>query len=306
MNDAPEPIPFVKSFDFAYGRADRLSPLVRRVIADNPGPFTYAGSGTYLVGPDDGPLAIVDPGPDLPAHRGALLSAVGDGEVFCILVTHAHADHCGGARALAAATGAPVLAWGAASPARKDGDAPALEEGIDHGFEPDRTLREGETISGPGWTIDPVHTPGHLYGHLCFGLREEKALFTGDHMMGWATTVIIPPDGDMGDYFASLDKCLARDDRIYYPTHGAPITEPHRFTRAVKAHRGMRDGQILRELENGRTRIADMVASMYADVDKRLHPAAALSVLAHLARLVETGAATADGPATLGASYSLP
>ena len=304
MTETAEPIPFVKTFDFAYGVPDRLSPLVRRVIAENPGPFTYTGSGTHIIGPDDGPLAIIDPGPNLPGHIEALVQAAGGAEISHILVTHTHADHCGGARALSEATGAPVYAF----PEERDAnanEAPPLEEGVDKSFRPDHTLTDGEVIEGPGWTIEAVHTPGHLSGHLCFALREEKALFTGDHMMGWATTVIIPPDGDMGQYFESLEKCLGRDDAVYYPTHGAPITEPHRFTRAVRAHRRMRDGQILKQIDAGRTRIADMVKAMYAEVDPRLHPAAALSVHAHIIRLVKTGALKTDGAAHMQAQYSL-
>ena len=305
MTDAPEPIPFVKSFDFAYGRADRVSPLVRRVIAENPGPFTYTGSGTYIIGPDEGPLAIIDPGPDLPAHLDALKAAIGEARVSHILVTHAHLDHCGGARSLAESVGAPIYAITEESAPASHDEAPALEEGVDLGFKPDHPLKDGDLVEGEGWTIEAVHTPGHLSGHLCFALREEKALFTGDHMMGWATTVIIPPDGDMGDYFDSLDKCLARDDEIYYPTHGAPISEPRRFTRAVKAHRRMRDGQILKQIEAGRTRIPDMVKAMYAEVDPRLHPAASLSVLAHIVRLERIGDIACDGPARMDATYRL-
>ena len=299
-------IPFVKTFDFAYGEPDRLSPLVRRVIAENPGPFTYTGSGTYLVGPDEGPLAVIDPGPELASHLSALLAAIGAAPVSHILVTHAHLDHSGGARALAEATGAPVYAFTPEVAAPGANDAPALEEGVDKSFAPDRFLADGDTVSGSGWTIEAVHTPGHLSAHLCFALREEKALFTGDHMMGWATTVIIPPDGDMADYFASLDKCLARDDAIYYPTHGAPITEPHKFTRAVKAHRRMRDGQILKQVEAGRTTIREMEKAMYADIDPRLHPAAALSVYAHIIRLVRIGSLATDGEPAMEGEYWTP
>lgn len=293
-------IPFVKDFPFAYGEAGRMSPLVRRVIANNPGPFTYTGSGTYIVGAKE--VAIIDPGPDDPAHIDALVAATQGERVTHILVTHTHRDHSGGAARLKTATGAPVFAFGP-HPLPRDLDGPALEEGGDHAFRPDHTMRDGEAVSGPGWTLTALHTPGHISNHLCFALKEEAALFTGDHIMGWATTVIIPPDGDMGDYFDSLDLLLAREDRIYYPTHGAPIESPRRFVRAVKAHRLMRDGQIVRQLEQGRTQIGDIVAVMYAGVDKRLHGAAALNVLAHLQRMVRMGTVACDSEPTLGADY---
>lgn len=303
---APPAIPFVKEFAFAYGEAARLSPLISRVIANNPGPFTYTGTGTYIIGRAGGAdCAVIDPGPDDTAHLDALAAAVGGARVSHILITHTHRDHCGGARAFAGRVGAPLV--GAAphpgSPPAAEG--PSLEEGADRAYRPDRALGDGETVAGDGWTLETVATPGHLSNHLCFALVEEKALFTGDHVMGWATTVVAPPEGSMGDYLASLDKLLARDDRLYYPTHGAPIDNPHRFVRAVKAHRRIRDGQILDQLRQGRTRIRDMVPAMYADIDPRLHPAAALNVLSHLIRLVETGAVETDGAPAMNGDYRL-
>ncbi|MGE0410061.1 MAG: MBL fold metallo-hydrolase [Amphiplicatus sp.] len=296
-------IPFVKNFAFDYGAPTALSRLVRRVIANNPGPFTYTGSGTYLVGHET--LAIIDPGPDDPAHVEALVKAVGDAQVTHILVTHTHRDHCGAARALAARLNAPIYGAGPHPVKAKRDDAPALDEGADYAFAPDLLMKDGAIVEGPGWTIEAVATPGHLSNHLCFGLKEEKALFTGDHVMGWATTVVAPPDGDMGDYFASLEKLRARDDLIYYPTHGAPIEKPHAFVRAVRAHRRIRDAQILEQLKNGCTRIKEMTAVMYADVDKRLHGAAALNVHAHLIRLVRTGVVTTDGAPMMESAYRL-
>ncbi|MDZ7628993.1 MAG: MBL fold metallo-hydrolase [Parvularculaceae bacterium] len=298
-------IPFVKDVSFAYGRPDRLSPLIRRVICDNPGPFTYTGSGTYIIGPDEGPLAIIDPGPDNRAHLEALAAAVGDARVSHILITHTHKDHCGGARAFAARVSAPI--WGArphpaVGPAP---DAPAFEEGADYDFTPDHILKDGETVSGGGWTIEAVATPGHLSNHLCFALVEEKTLFTGDHVMGWSTSVVAPPDGDMGDYLASLEKLLARDDTRYLPTHGAPIEKTKPFVRAIRTHRLMRDGQILDQLRAGKSSIREIVAAIYADIDKRLHGAAGLNVYAHLIRLVRTGMVACDGPVTIGANYRI-
>ncbi|MEM9169067.1 MAG: MBL fold metallo-hydrolase [Pseudomonadota bacterium] len=295
-------IPFVKTFDFEYGVAARLSPRVRRVIANNPGPFTYTGTGTYIVaapGADDAPAAVIDPGPYDPAHLEAVARAAG--AVSHILITHTHHDHSGGARAFADMTGAPIYAFGAhptaAAPHLQDHE---LEEGDDTSFRPDHLLTDGARVDGDGWTLAALHTPGHLANHLCFALDDEKALFTGDHVMGWATTVIVPPAGDMGDYFASLDRLIARDDLIYYPTHGAPIAEPQRFARAVRAHRRIRDGQILAALDDAPSAIPDLVARLYAEVDKRLHGAAAMNVLAHLIRLETIGdVAASDRPFTM-------
>lgn len=296
-------IPFVKDVSFDYGRPDRLSPLIRRVICENPGPFTFTGSGTYIVGLDAGPVAVIDPGPDNPAHLGALVAAIGPARVSHVLITHTHKDHCGGARAFAARVKAPVVGAGPHPSVETGHGAPALEEGADLGFTSDRVLADGEIVSGDGWTLETVATPGHLSNHLCFALVEEKALFTGDHIMGWSTTVVAPPEGDMGDYLQSLDKLLARDDARYFPTHGAPIDRPRPFVRAIKTHRLMRDGQILEQLRQGKTSVREIVAAVYADIDKRLHGAAALNVLAHLIRLVRTGAVACDGQPTLESRY---
>lgn len=298
-------IPFVKDISFEYGRADRLSPLVRRVICNNPGPFTYTGSGTYIVGRDAGPLAVIDPGPANDAHLEALVAAIGGADVSDILITHTHSDHCGGARAFADRVEAPIRGAGPHPVADKEHDAPALDEGADYAFKPDMLLRDAQEIAGEGWTIEAVATPGHLSNHLCFALAEEKALFTGDHVMGWATSVVAPPDGDMAAYLDSLDRLLTREDRIYYPTHGAPILKPKAFVRAVRTHRRIRDGQILDQLKKGRTRIKEIVPEMYADIDKRLHGAAALNVLAHLIRLVRIGAVSCDGEPKMGSKFAL-
>ncbi len=298
-------IPFVKNVAFDYGRPDRLSPLIRRVICNNPGPFTFTGSGTYIVGPDDGPLAVIDPGPDDPAHLAALFEAVGGARVSHVLITHTHKDHCGGARAFADRVGAPIAGAGPHPVSDKKLGAPALEEGADHRYRPDEILKDGDRLSGGPWTIETVATPGHLSNHLCFALLEEATLFTGDHVMGWSTTVVAPPDGDMGDYLASLEKLLARQDKRYLPTHGAPIEKPRPFVRAIRTHRLMRDAQIIEQLRQGRRHIRDIVPRIYADIDKRLHVAAALNVQAHLIRLVRTDVVACDAEPTMESEYRL-
>jgi len=286
-------IPFVKDIDFTHGVPDTLAPGIRRVIADNSGPYTFTGSGTYIIGA--GEVAVIDPGPDRPQHVDAIMAAVKGETVTHILITHTHIDHCGCAHALADRTGAPIFAFSAHPVREKTLDAPALDEGADYRFTPDEKIRHGEILEGPDWRLEAVHTPGHLSNHLCFAMPQQKALFTGDHIMGWATTVVAPPDGDMTAYIESLDLLLGRDDEIYYPTHGAPIKNPHRFVRAVRTHRLMRDAQIVEQLKKGRTSIKEITKAMYADIDKRLHGAAAMNVLAHLIRLVRMGKVTCDG-----------
>lgn len=296
-------IPFVKDVNFTYGEPDVVAPGVRRVIANNPGPFTFTGSGTYIVG--EGDVAIIDPGPNNNDHMQALLRALDGETVTHVLVTHTHSDHCGLARAFADAVKAPVLGFSGHPVRKKKHDAPALDEGADYSFAPDKLIGDGAVIEGPAWRIEALHTPGHLSNHLCFALPSQKALFTGDHMMGWATTVVAPPDGDMTHYMESLDKLLARDDEIYFPTHGAPIENPKRFVRAVKTHRLMRDAQIIEQIKKGRATIREIVPVMYADVDPRLHKAAALNVLAHLIRLVRIGTVICDGEPGMQSAYRL-
>lgn len=295
-------IPFVKDIDFTPGVADEVLPGVRRVIADNPGPFTFTGSGTYIVG--TGAVAVIDPGPHNAAHLDALMAALAGERVTQILITHTHSDHCGGARDFADRCGAPILGFGPHPVRDKQDDAPALDEGADYSFKPDQIIVDGDVIDGPDWRISAVHTPGHLSNHLCFAFEQPKALFTGDHIMGWATTVVAPPDGDMSAYIESLDKLLARNDEIYLPTHGAPIQNPHRFVRAVRTHRLMRDAQIVEQVKKGRTKIKDIVAVMYADIDKRLHGAAALNVLAHLIRLTQIGTVQCESAPGMKSTYT--
>ena len=291
-------VPFNRELDFRYGEAAALSPLVRRVIAKNPSHFTFHGTGTYIVG--RGRVAIVDAGPDDPAHVEALLAAVAGEEVTHLLVTHTHRDHSPATAALQRATGAPSYGFGPHGTRRA---GPAVEEGADYGFAPDHRLIDGDAIAGEGWTIEAVHTPGHTSNHLCFALAEERALFCGDHVMGWSTTVVSPPDGDMAAYVASLDKLLGRDDALYYPTHGAPIGAPRSFVRALIEHRAERERQIAQALGRGVETIPEMVALIYTHVPDALHGAAARSVLAHLIHMVETGRAECSGPLEEGGRF---
>jgi glyoxylase-like metal-dependent hydrolase (beta-lactamase superfamily II) len=290
------PVPVDRALDFAYGRVDRLTPLIRRVIARNPSPFTFHGTGTYIVG--RGEVAVIDPGPAIAAHVEAILDAVADETVTHILVTHTHRDHSPAAALLHDATGAPTYGFGPHGSGRPEAGG-EVEEGGDHTFAPQRKVRSGTTFKGKGWTFTALHTPGHTSNHICYALKEEAALFSGDHVMGWSTTVISPPDGDMQAYFRSLRACLERAgtaDRTYYPTHGAPIADPRRYVAALIAHREDREAEIARCLNEGIATIAAMVARLYADVPLVLHPAAARSVLAHLVHMVETGRAACDGP----------
>jgi len=293
-------IPFVRQMEFRYGQADQVSPLVRRVIANNPGPFTFTGTGTYIVG--SGQVAVIDPGPADPAHLQALLDALGGERVTDILVTHTHRDHSPLAAALSEATGAPV--HGLPAPAIPEAGV-RLDEGHDHDFRPGRLVAEGERISGAGWTLEATTTPGHASNHVCYALAEENALFSGDHVMGWSTTVVSPPDGDMADYLESLDKIARRGFATLWPTHGPPITDVAAFLAAYRDHRLEREAQILARLARGPGRIPEMVAEIYAEVDPRLHPAAAHSVLAHLIKLVREGRAASDGPPGPAAVYEL-
>lgn len=282
------PIPFVKDIDFEYGKAQSVSPLVRRLIARNPGPFTYTGTGVYIIG--EGDVAVIDPGPVLDEHEAALDAALEGERVSAVLVTHHHLDHSPLAHPLARKHGAPV--YGRAAPERHrplSGDQPVTEEGADAAFTPDIDLQDGQTISGPGWTLEAIATPGHTSNHVCFGFAEEAACFTGDHVMGWSTSVVVPPDGNMNAYLESLQRIRAREFETLWPTHGPPITRPDRFLRAYIGHRLQREKQIREQVAQGRTTPEDIVPKLYSGVDKRLWPAAAMSVKAHLERLKENG-----------------
>lgn len=273
------------------GKTELLEPLVRRVLAPNASPYTFTGTQTYLVGAA-GDLAVIDPGPDDAAHREALLAAIGDASVAAICCTHTHRDHSPGAAPLAAAIGAPIIGC---APLVLESAAPSVEAPFDKSYAPSRVLEDGESLSGPDWTLTAVTTPGHTSNHLCYALEESGAMFTGDHVMGWATSVIIPPDGNMADYMASLNKLYQREDTIYYPAHGPPVTKTHQLVRGMMGHRRQRERQILRLLEELPQSVAQLVPLMYKSVDQRLWPAAGQSVLAHLIELECQDRVTHDG-----------
>jgi glyoxylase-like metal-dependent hydrolase (beta-lactamase superfamily II) len=272
------------------GKVEALGPLVRRILAPNPSPFTYTGTQTYLVGA--GEVAVIDPGPDLADHVEALVAALAGERVAAIICTHTHRDHSPASRPLQAATGAPIVGC---APLSLDDAGPRADEAFDSAYRPDRVLADGERLTGEGWTLESVATPGHTSNHLCLALVEDSALFTGDHVMGWSTTVVAPPDGDMADYMASLDRLLGREDLVYYPAHGPAVTDPHAHVRRLIDHRRMREKQILDHLGRGEGRIPAMVADMYADIDPRLFPAAGRSVLAHLVDLHRRGLVSERG-----------
>ena len=299
-------IPFRREIAFDYGVAAAVTPLIRRVVARNPSPFTFKGTGTYLVG--SGQVAIIDPGPDLTQHVDALLDAVRGETITHILITHTHLDHSPAAAAIKRATGAKTYGFGPHGSGRaedRSGVGGVTEEGGDHAFVPDVAMREGDAVEGPGWQLGAVHTPGHTSNHLCFALAEERALFSGDHVMGWSTSVIAPPDGDMAAYMRSLAKLMARDDAVYWPTHGPAIPEPKPFVQAFIAHRQERAAAILQQLAQGESTIPGIVEQVYLGLDPRLKGAAARSVLAHLVELVERGQVATDGAPTLAARYRL-
>lgn len=267
------------------GEAEQIEPLVRRVLAPNPSPFTYTGTQTYIVGLGDG-CAVIDPGPDEPAHLAALEAAIGGEHVCAIMCTHTHRDHSPASRPLARRTGAPIVGC---APLAFDTAGPRADEGFDPDYAPDRVLADGEAMTGPGWTLTALATPGHVSNHLCFALEESGALFSGDHVMGWSTSVVVPPDGDMGDYMASLQLLHERDDRVLYPAHGPAVTKPRQLVRSMIGHRRQRENQILRLLGEARQQVGELVAQMYKGLDPKLTKAAALSVTAHLINLERRG-----------------
>lgn len=292
-------------FDPAHGKAVELRPDILRITAPNGGPFTFYGTNSYLVGGRT--VAVIDPGPDIDSHFQAIMTAVGHREVSHILVTHTHSDHSPLSRRLARETGAPVLAEGPHRPARdlRLGEINPLEAAADREFEPDIALAPGHRIEGDDWTLEAVFTPGHTANHMAFALDGSDILFSGDHVMAWATSVIAPPDGAMADYMKSLDVFLGRGENVYYPGHGGKLERARDFVRALKAHRKMRESAILACLKAGDETIPQIVGKIYRDTDPRLHDAAALSVLAHLEDLVERGRVRTSGKLSAKATFRL-
>jgi glyoxylase-like metal-dependent hydrolase (beta-lactamase superfamily II) len=288
----PAKIPFTYKYDFDYGKLETLTPLIRRITARNPSGFTFQGTGTYVVG--HGEVAVIDPGPLDDAHIEALKAELKDETVTHILITHTHYDHSPAAAPLKAFWGTKTYAYGPHGAGKIESGFP-IEEGGDMDFEPDVVLRDGDSVEGPGWTIESVYTPGHTSNHLCFALKEENALFTGDHVMGWSTSVIGPPDGDMTQYMKSLELLLDREEDIYWPTHGTCIRDVKNYVKAFIDHRLERERQILECLSQGYSSITDMVPVMYKDTDPSLYGAAAGSVFAAMIRLVDVGKVQCKG-----------
>ncbi|AHG44405.1 beta-lactamase [Rhizobium leguminosarum bv. trifolii CB782] len=294
---------FDLAFEPAYGRAVPVVSGIERVTAENPGPFTFFGTNSYLVGTSS--LGVIDPGPEDEAHFAALMSVIAGRDVTHIFVSHTHRDHSPLARRLQAATGAVTVGQGPHRPARplREGEVNPFAESSDISFVPDLALGDGETVAGDGWSLSAVLTPGHTANHAAFALEGRDVLFSGDHVMAWSTSIVAPPDGSMADYMASLDKLITREDGLLLPGHGGPVREPKVFLPALKAHRLKRERAVLARVAAGDRGIAEMVKAIYRDTDPKLHGAAALSVLAHIEDLVERGEIAADGPPSLAASY---
>jgi len=302
MNDD---IPFDKTFDLAPGVAKEVAPSVRAIVADNPGPFTYKGTVSYIIG--RGKVAILDPGPDDDAHIAALLEAVRGETVTHIFVTHTHRDHSPAVPKVKAATGAKVFAQGPHRLARPlhIGETRRLDASADLDFRPDVALADGEVVSGDGWTMEALTTPGHTANHMAFAFKQADLVFSGDHVMAWSTTIVAPPDGAMSDYMASLHKLARRQEPIYLPGHGGPVREAPRFVQHLIAHRQGREASILHRLGKGAADIPTIVKAVYIGLDPRLVGAAALSTLAHLEELCARGIVATDGAPAIGGSYRL-
>ena len=303
MNDTTEnrdDVAFDRTPAGPAGEIQRVSPLIRRLIAPNAGPFTFTGTCSYLVGSRR--VAVIDPGPDDADHIDRLLQAVRGASIGWIVVTHTHRDHSPAARVLQARTGAAIIGCAPFEQSDKSADPPRSQ---DLAYRPDRILADGESLPGDGFTLVAVATPGHARNHLAFALPEEKALFSGDCVMAWSTTVVSPPDGNMADYMRSLDKLRRRDDAVYWPGHGGPVKDPQRFVRALANHRRHREILIVGRLRAGDRTINEIVDRLYIGLDPRLKGGAARSVLAHLEDLVARGVAESDGPLKLASEFRL-
>jgi glyoxylase-like metal-dependent hydrolase (beta-lactamase superfamily II) len=300
-----EDIPFDKDFDLVPGRVDEPMPGVRRILCNNPSPFTFKGTVSYILG--RGRVAIIDPGPEDEGHRAVLLDAVRGETVTHIFVTHTHRDHSPGVPAIQRATGAQVLAEGPHRASRPVhvGEGARLDAANDIEFKPDRALADGEIVQGDGWTIEAVATPGHTANHMAFAFKEANVLFSGDHVMAWSTPVVAPPDGAMGDYMASLQKLAKRSEPLYFPGHGPAVRNAPRFVAAYILHRKAREAAIVNGLAKGARDIPALVKAIYVGLDPRLTKAAGLSVLAHLEELVARGTVATDGETSIAGRYRL-
>ena len=298
-------IPFDQTFTLSPGQVEELTPGVRRLLCNNPSPFTFKGTISYIVG--RGQVAIIDPGPDDADHIAALLAAVRGETVTHIFVTHTHRDHSPAVPAIKQATGAIVLAQGPHRPARplNVGEAPRLDASNDLDFRPDRALQDGEIVAGSGWALEAIATPGHTANHMAYALKDRNILFSGDHVMAWSTPVVAPPDGAMSDYMASLAKLSRRSEQTYFPGHGGAVNNAPRFVAAYILHRKAREASILRHIGKGESDIPTVVSAVYSTLNPRLTKAAGLSVLAHLEDLVTRGLVTTAGPPSIDGRYRL-
>ena len=291
-------IPFKKTMEFAYGEPRELAPGIVRLVANNPSPFTFHGTNTYLVGTTE--LALIDPGPEDEAHLDAIMRTAAGRPITHILITHTHRDHTDGLERLRAATDAKVCARGRSLRAQGNlKTSPSGAEFIDIDFSPDIIMGDGDAVSGPDWRLEALFTPGHAPDHLCFAEAYSNVLFCGDHVMGWNTTVVAPPEGSMTDYMRSLEKLLDRPEKVFLPGHGGRIEQPSRMVKAYIVHRRWREQAILDAVRQGHTTIDRIVAAVYQGLDARLLKAASLSVLAHIESLVDRGLVSCDGPPDL-------
>ena len=290
-------IPFLKEMPFEYGVAQEIAPGVRRIVAENPSAFTHLGTNTYVVG--KGEVAVIDPGPMIEEHVDKIRNALAGEAVTHIVVTHTHMDHSPASDWLKELTGAPIVG---AYPRPLDGGQTV--EAHQEDFAPDEEIDDGDAIEGPGWTLEAVHTPGHMSNHHCYTFKEQNLLFSGDHVMGWNTTIVSPPDGNMREYLDSLRVCLERGEDLYLPGHGPEITDTKPFVRAYLNHRLMREGEIAKCLAEGLATIPEMVRRMYTHLPEKMHGAASRSVLAHMEHMVETGRAACNGSVSVNSSFS--
>ena len=298
-------VAFNRSIEFEYGELRQLAPGVRRLVANNPSPFTYTGTNTYVIGEND--VAVIDPGPAEPEHLENLLASLDGERISHIFLTHTHRDHSDLIEPLRAATGAKVLGFGPTeAPRGLAATGPTSDDFVDHDFKPDQTLRSGDTVKSETWALDAIHTPGHAPDHLCYALVGKRMVFSGDHVMGWNTSVIAPPEGNMRDYLESLERLLERYDVAFFPGHGGQIKSPRRVVRAYLMHRKWREAAIYKCIEDGLSVIPQIVPKIYTKLDEKLFGAAALSVLAHLEHLTERGLVAADGQPSLETAFTLP